>query len=104
MNSHWNHFYTSKIEREVFRILRNIRVKETYMEKIKLLYRVGERVVEVKKLRIIGDDPDDDKYLECAEKCLADYIITNDRHLLKLKSFQRTEIVRPVEFFRKSST
>ena len=74
------------------------------MEKIKALYGAGQSVVAVKKLRIIGDDPDDDKYLECAEKCLAHYIITNDRHLLKLKSFQRTEILRPVEFLRKTST
>ncbi len=74
------------------------------MEKIKALYRAGEMVVGVKKLRVIEDDPDDDKYLECAEKCLAHYIITNDRHLLKLKSFQRTEIIRPVEFSRKTST
>ena len=74
------------------------------MEQIKALYRGGQRVTGVKKLRIIEDDPDDDKYLECAEKCLAQYIITNDRHLLKLGCFQRTEILRPVEFLRKTST
>ena len=74
------------------------------MEQIKALYKAGETVVGVRKLRIIEDDPDDDKYLECAEKCLAHYIISNDRHLLELKSFQRTEILRPVEFLRKTST
>ncbi len=74
------------------------------MEKIKALYRAGQSVVAVKKLRIIKEDPDDDKYLECTEKCLAHYIISNDRHLLKLRCFQGTEILRPVEFLRKTST
>ena len=102
MEGVFQHFYTSRIEREVFRILRNIRAKQDYMEKIKALYRAGEMVVGVKKLRVIEDDPDDDKYLECAEKCLAQYIISNDRHLLEVKSFHGTEIIRPGEFLGKT--
>ena len=91
------HFYTSRIEREVFRILRNIHSSQDYTEKIRALYRAGEKVAGVRRLRVIGDDPDDDKYLECAEECLAHYIISNDKHLLKLKSFHGIEIIRPAE-------
>lgn len=71
------------------------------MERIKILYRDGQKIEGVRKLRIVKDDPDDDKYLECAEKCLAHYIISNDRHLLNLKSYDGTKIIRPSEFLKR---
>lgn len=40
-----------------------------------------------KKYQVIPDDPDDDKFIECAMECGADYIISGDKHLLNLKSF-----------------
>ena len=76
---------------------------QNYTGRIESLYRAGQEVEPSKKVRIIKDDPDDNKYLECTEECLAHYIISNDRHLLKVKSFHGTEIIRPVEFMRKSS-
>jgi len=43
-------------------------------------------------------DPDDNKVLECAVEAKSDYIVTADRHLLKLKSHAGITIVRPEEF------
>ena len=37
------------------------------------------------KLDIIKDDPDDNIVLECAQESNSEYIITYDKHLLKLK-------------------
>ena len=39
-------------------------------------------------------DPADNRILECAEKTGADLIVTGDRHLLKLRRFGKTAIVR----------
>lgn len=47
------------------------------------------------------DDPDDDKYLECADASSARYVVTNDRHLLELKCFHEIEVVRPVQFVKR---
>ena len=44
-------------------------------------------------LTVITDDPDDDRVLECAVAGSVDYIVSGDRHLLKLGSFQGISIV-----------
>jgi predicted nucleic acid-binding protein len=51
-------------------------------------------------LRVVTDDPDDDRILECALAGKANVIVSGDRHLLKLKEYQRMAIMRPVDFFR----
>ncbi|MFA0742994.1 MAG: hypothetical protein DFNUSKGM_003127, partial [Candidatus Fervidibacter sacchari] len=44
----------------------------------------SELVVITGQLRVVADDPDDDKVIECAVVGKADYIVTGDRHLLAL--------------------
>jgi putative PIN family toxin of toxin-antitoxin system len=44
--------------------------------------------------KIIREDPDDDVVLNTAYDGKADYIVTGDRHLLNLKEFKRTKIVK----------
>ena len=39
------------------------------------------------KVNIVKDDPDDNKVVECAVESSSDYIITYDKHLLKLKEY-----------------
>ncbi|MBI4150569.1 putative toxin-antitoxin system toxin component, PIN family [Candidatus Woesearchaeota archaeon] len=47
---------------------------------------------------IIQEDPADNRILDIAAECRADFIITGDTHLLKLGSFQKTRIVTPAQF------
>lgn len=51
-------------------------------------------------LEVIKDDPDDDKFLEVALGN-ADYIVSQDKHLLKLGEFRGVKIIKPDEFLRK---
>jgi putative PIN family toxin of toxin-antitoxin system len=46
-------------------------------------------------LEIIADDPSDDRVLEGALEAGADFVVTNDRHLLKLGVFRGIKIVKP---------
>jgi len=46
----------------------------------------------------ICDDPDDDRILECAAAAGADFIVTGDHDLLRLKRFGAAEIVLPRVF------
>ncbi len=56
-------------------------------------------LVEVNdKMVFIKDDPDDDKILECAISAKCDYIISGDRHLIKLGSYKNIKILRPADF------
>lgn len=50
------------------------------------------------KLKVIGEDPDDDRVLECAVAAGAAYIVTGDEHLRKLKQYQGIIILSPAGF------
>ncbi len=63
----------------------------------KNLEQLCEIVVSHDHLRIVAHDPYDDRVLECAVAGHADYIVTGDKHLLKLVSYNTIRIltVRP---------
>lgn len=46
----------------------------------------------------ICEDPDDDKFLACAIAAKSKYIISGDKHLLKIGQFLNTTIVTPRYF------
>jgi len=50
------------------------------------------------KLSIIKDDPNDNKFLEAGISGKVDFIISQDKHLLKLKGYDGIKIVSPEEF------
>jgi len=45
-------------------------------------------------------DPDDNKFIEAAVEGKADCIVTQDKHLLKLKEFRKIKIITPDEFIK----
>ncbi len=47
---------------------------------------------------VIHDDPSDDKFLEAAVAGKASYIISGDKHLLKLSEYQGIQILKPIDF------
>ncbi len=67
---------------------------------IRNLLKAAEFVKTKKKLDIIKEDPEDNKVLECALFGKADYIVTGDKHLLKLCKFNNIKILTPIEFLK----
>jgi putative PIN family toxin of toxin-antitoxin system len=49
---------------------------------------------------IIKKDPDDDKFIQCAQSGGAKFIIYGDRHLLALKSYKNIEIRTISQFLK----
>ncbi|MCZ7382469.1 MAG: putative toxin-antitoxin system toxin component, PIN family [Candidatus Methanoperedens sp.] len=47
------------------------------------------------KLDVIKSDPDDNKILECAVACGADYLVSGDAHLLELKEYKGIKVKTP---------
>ena len=45
-------------------------------------------------------DPDDNKFVEAALEGKAEYIVSQDRHLLVLKDYREIKILHPDEFFK----
>ena len=50
--------------------------------------------------RIIKKDPEDDKFIRCALAGKAIWIISGDRHLLALKTYQKIKILTPSDFLQ----
>ncbi len=44
------------------------------------------------------EDPSDNKFLECAIEGKADYLVSGDNHLLKLKEFEKVKIISVTDF------
>jgi len=76
---------------------KNLEMKRT-IEKIASIATIIE---PTEKISLIKEDPDDNKILECAKAGKADFIITKDNHLLKLKEFDGIRIISPEEFMNR---
>jgi putative PIN family toxin of toxin-antitoxin system len=62
-------------------------------------YRRLGTLVEIEGLlHVVEADTDDDKFLECALVASAGWIVSRDKHLLDLKSYNGIQIVKPHEF------
>ncbi len=60
----------------------------------------ASQVRPTQKVFMVEEDPEDNKFLECALEGKADYLITSDRHLLELGEFAVTKICKPTQFLK----
>jgi putative PIN family toxin of toxin-antitoxin system len=49
-------------------------------------------------LHLVEEDPDDDKFIECAVSLNADFIVSGDKALLAIQNYMGIRIVTPKEF------
>jgi putative PIN family toxin of toxin-antitoxin system len=64
---------------------------------VRRIRNFSEMVHPKESLEVIADAPDN-HILECAMEGQAEFIISGDKHLLKLKAYQGIAIVTPVNF------
>lgn len=55
-------------------------------------------VEPAERIEAISDDPDDNRFLECAVAGRAELIVSGDKHLLNLANYQDISILSPREF------
>lgn len=78
--------------------------KSLILSKIVQKVMLNSEIVEPKtRLNIVKNDHSDNMIIECAIERKADFIITNDNHLLKLAEFEGVKIVTPKEFLKRFS-
>jgi len=77
---------------------KDIEMKRT----VKKIISISTIIAPKEKINIVKDDSDNNKILECAKAGNVDYIVSNDKHLLKLGKFENIPIVTPEEFLKKS--
>lgn len=59
-----------------------------------------EKVTPTHKVDVVKEDPTDDRILECAQEGRSEYLVTRDKHLLKLKEFGPTKIMLAADFLQ----
>lgn len=65
--------------------------------------KIGIRFVAIENIvEAVQEDPADNKFIECAVKAAAEYIISGDKHLRKLGSYEGIVILSPNEFLERS--
>jgi len=53
------------------------------------------------RINVVKDDPDDDKFIECAMECDAEFIISGDMHLLNMKKYEGIDIINGATFLKR---
>ena len=83
------------------------KIQEKIKDKNLEMKRTVEKIVSISTIvephqtfKAIKDDPDDDKFLDCAVEGNAKFIISQNKHLLKLKEFNGIKIISPSEFLK----
>ena len=67
-------------------------------EAVKLIRAAADMVEISGQLRVVADDPDDDKFVETARTGRAEIIVSGDRHLLALGSGAGVPVITAREF------
>ncbi len=93
--------YTSNAILKEYRrlvLMRDFGLSEEEIDvRLKKLLELLVIVSPSESLLVVKEDPDDDRVLEGAIEAKADFIVSYDNHLLKLKSFRSIRIVKPEE-------
>lgn len=72
---------------------------ESLQNKILEFVFFNSKLVEPKEhITVIVDDPDDNKFLECAVEANAEFVISGDPHLLKIGEYKTVMILDVDEF------
>jgi len=88
------------LKREKF--TRKLEGKESTVEQaVAKIALIATLIEPAKKINIIKDDPDDNRVLECAVTARADVIISGDKHLLKLQTYSRIDIMSARDFLNR---
>ncbi len=87
--------YSEEVKREVIRVLRTIRMPESYFMHLEPFWERAVRVKGTSVDPIRSADPQDQKFLEAAAGGEADFLVSNDDHLLSIRYVGRTEILTP---------
>jgi hypothetical protein len=92
---------------EYIEVLRRLELQdEKELEELIGLFAHGFHLVYTAKtpeLHVVEEDPDDDKFIECAVALKAKFVITGDSAVRKIRNYMNIKIVSPREFLNNLS-
>lgn len=87
--------YSPEVRAEVSHVLRAIRAASDFLDRVEAFWERAEEVSGAQVDGIAVRDPSDRKFLEAAAGGHADFLVTNDDHLLSVGYVGRTEVITP---------
>jgi putative PIN family toxin of toxin-antitoxin system len=69
-------------------------------EFVEAIRGVAEIVAIESDLKVVKEDPEDDVVVNTAYDGKADYIVSGDKHLLRLRRIKRVRVVSPTSFLK----
>ena len=93
-------FTSSEIEDEIEKKLKTkFGLSNEESEQILIDFSTFTIPVEVsQRISVIDDDPDDDKFIECAVASQAGFVVSGDKHLLDLEEYEGINIIKAADF------
>lgn len=98
-------FISKDILREISRVLMYPKVSEllelaaiSLREILQIIVKNCTPVKPRCRVRLVKEDPADNKILECASEANCNFIVSGDKHLLRLKKFKGVKILTPRQF------
>ncbi len=93
-------FTSSEIEEEIVRKLKTkFGLSDEEAAQILLDFSTFTTPVKTsRRITVIDDDPDDDKFIECAVSSRSSFIVSGDKHLLKPEHYKGIKILKAADF------
>ena len=93
-------FTSSEIEEEIVRKLKTkFGLSDEETTQILLDFSTFTTPVKTsRRITVIDDDPDDNKFIECAVSSRSIFIVSGDKHLLKLEHYKGIKILKASDF------
>jgi putative PIN family toxin of toxin-antitoxin system len=93
------------ILREISQVLNYPKLRKVYEaegmnheELIEAVLKVVQFVQVTRRVKVVLEHPADDKFLECALEAKADYVVSGDKHLLRVGNYEKIQVVSVREF------
>jgi putative PIN family toxin of toxin-antitoxin system len=65
---------------------------------IEQVLKIAKLVKVNTKVKVIEEHPADNKFLDCALAAKADYVVSGDKHVLKVHSYTQTKMLSVSDF------
>ena len=87
----------SRKTRKNYRLAQELKIREEDSLDLDKVFKKENKIEKAPRVNFIKEDPTDNKFLACALKGGAQMIVTNDRHLLKIKKFKEIPTLTPIQ-------
>ncbi len=98
---------SEEIVNEISQVLNYSKLKQIYQieglnheELIEAVLKIVHFVKVTKHVKIVLKHPADNKFIDCALEAKANYIISGDKHLLKVDSYKKIPIISVSNFLQ----